>query len=124
MIMDVPRASFGEIWTLRGAARDAAYAVVSDDRWNEAYPTVFVIELEYVTGEVITGTGRCMVDEASGTVALVDALTTAHERQLVEHIGGLTKTQMQCIADAMREVPLDYCIRGAARPAVAAAAAA
>jgi mRNA-degrading endonuclease toxin of MazEF toxin-antitoxin module len=124
MIMDMPRARFGEIWTLRGASLDAAYAIVSDDAWNELYPTVFVIELEHVTGEVVVGSGRCLVDETSGTVALVDALATAHERQLVAHIGGLTRAQMECIADAMREIPLDYCIRGAARPAVAAAAAA
>jgi mRNA-degrading endonuclease toxin of MazEF toxin-antitoxin module len=118
--MALAEVRFGQIWTLKGASHDASFAIVSDDAWNESYPTVFVIELRHVTNPV-GERGRCVVDDAAGTVALVDALATVHCNMLGEHIGGLTRTQMECIADAMREIPLDYCIRGAARPAVAAA---
>jgi mRNA-degrading endonuclease toxin of MazEF toxin-antitoxin module len=113
-------ARFGDVWTIRGAAASASFAVVSDDGWNDEYPTLFVIELQHVT-RPRARVGRSVVDRPSGTVALVDQLATIHESMLGEHIGGLTKDQMQCIADAMREIPLDYCIKGAARPVVAAA---
>jgi mRNA-degrading endonuclease toxin of MazEF toxin-antitoxin module len=120
MIVRMARARFGEVWTLDGAPEGASFAIVSDDDWNNDYPTVFVIELRRVT-HVQESAGTCMVDDDSGTVALVEALATAHEAMLVEHIATLTKTEMDCIADAMREIPLDYCVKGAARPAVAAA---
>jgi mRNA-degrading endonuclease toxin of MazEF toxin-antitoxin module len=113
-------ARFGQVWTIRGAAAAASFAIVSDDGWNDEYPTVFVIELERVT-RPRARPGRSVVDRPSGTVALVDRLATVHESMLAEHIGGLTRDQMECIADAMREIPLDYCIRGGARPVVAAA---
>ena len=118
--MEVMGARFGEVWTIRGAAASASFAVVSDDGWNDEFPTLFVIELEHVTRPRARA-GRSVVDKRSGTVALVDRLATVHESMLAEHIGGLTKDQMQCIADAMREIPLDYCIRGGARPVAAAA---
>ncbi len=119
--MVMPRAQFGQIWTVKGAAEGACYAVVSDDGWNELYPTVFVIELSCREESVPLDAGHRVVSDDPRRFTLADRLMTVHERMLVEHIGEIASAHRSCIADAMAEVPLDYCIRGAARPIPVAA---
>ena len=104
---------------MRGAHEDACFAVVSDDGWNEGYPTLFVVELACREANVPLGRGHRVVDEVPRRVALSDELKTVHETMLVERVGRLSETQMGLIAEAMAEVRLEYEIRGAVRPAFA-----
>lgn len=115
-MVDMPRARFGQIWTVEGATEGTCYTVVSDDGWNELYPTVFVIELDCRDESVPLEAGHRVIAGEPRRVALADRLMSVHERMLVEHIGEIASQHRSCIADAMAEVPLDYCIRGAARP--------
>ena len=113
------RARFGEIWSLRGAPEGACYAIVSDDGWNDSYPTLFVVELACRDETVALEPGHRVLTKDPRTVALANELATVHESLLAERVGHLSSEQMSIVAEAMSEVQLDYCIRGAARPVVA-----
>ncbi len=112
-------ARWGQIWWADiGLHENKRFAVVSENGWNETFPTVLAVRLS-TSPNRDPGPGFPLIASQPRTVAICGHVTTLHEDDLIEQVGALTPTQMRTIAVGLLEVMQLHRLLGWQHPDIA-----
>ena len=98
------KAHWGEVWWVdAGLDERKRFAVVSENGWNETFPTVLGVRLS-TSPRRHPGPGFPLVANQPLTIAICGEVTSIREMDLVERVSALTPAQMRTIAIGLLEV--------------------
>jgi mRNA-degrading endonuclease toxin of MazEF toxin-antitoxin module len=113
------RARWGQVWWADiGLYEHKRVAVVSENGWNELFPSVLAVRLS-ASPRRDPGPGFPLISERPRVVAICGEVTSLHESLLVERVGSLTPRQMRAIAVGLLEVTQIHRLLGIVHPDVA-----
>ncbi len=113
------RARWGQVWWADvGLDENKRIAVVSENGWNEIFPSVIAVRLA-ASPRRDPGPGFPLVSERPRVIAICGEVTSLHEHLLVEQAGALTPRQMRAIATGLLEVTQIHRLLGIVHPEVA-----
>ncbi len=113
------KARWGQVWWADVELdENERFAVVSDNGWNERFPSVLGVRLS-ASPRRDPGPGFPLVSDRPRVVAICGELTSLREELLVEQAGTLTPRQMQAIAIGLLEVTQAHRLLGISHPDVA-----
>lgn len=114
------KARWGEVWWADlGLEERKRVAVVSEDGWNETFPSVVAVRLS-TSPRRYPGPGFPLIAEKPPTIAVCGAVTALPEHRLTERAGALTPAQMRSIAIGLLEVTQLHRLLGWEHPEIAA----
>ena len=113
------RARWGQVWWADiGLDENKRVVVVSENGWNELFPSVLAVRLS-ASPRRDPGPGFPLISERPRVVAICGEATSLHESLLVEQSGALTPRQMRAIAIGLLEVTQIHRLLGIVHPEVA-----
>jgi mRNA-degrading endonuclease toxin of MazEF toxin-antitoxin module len=113
------RARWGQVWRVdAGLDEPKRYAVVSENGWNETFPSVLGVRLS-ASPRRRPGPGFPLISERPRVVAICGQITSLDERQLLEPLGALAPKQMRAIAIGVLEVTQLHRLLGMTHPEIA-----
>jgi mRNA-degrading endonuclease toxin of MazEF toxin-antitoxin module len=113
------KARWGQVWWVDlGLDERKRYVVVSENGWNERFPTVLGVRLT-TSPRRDPGPGFPLVRRRPPTIALCGQVTTVDEADLVELVDHLTPTEMRQVAIGLLEVTQAHRLLGITHPAIA-----
>ena len=113
------KARWGQVWWADLALDEhKRVVVVSENGWNELFPSVLVVRLS-ASPRRDPGPGFPLVSERPRVIAICGQLTSLHESLLVEQTGALTPHQMRAVAIGLLEVTQIHRLLSITHPEVA-----
>jgi mRNA-degrading endonuclease toxin of MazEF toxin-antitoxin module len=113
------RARWGQIWWADfGLDERKRFVVVSENGWNEIFPSVIAVRLS-ASPRRDPGPGFPLISERPRVIAICGEVTSLREHRLVEQAGALTPRQMRAIAIGLLEVTQIHRLLGIVHPEVA-----
>lgn len=113
------KARWGQVWWVDlGLGENKRFAVVSENGWNETFPTVLGVRLTTSTRRD-PGPGFPLLRRKPVVIAICGQFTTIHEDDLIELVDRLTPDEMRKIAVGLLEVTQAHRLLGIAHPGVA-----
>jgi len=113
------KARWSEVWRAdTGLDEHKRVAIVSENGWNERFPSVVTVRLSTSTRRY-PGPGFPLVSERPRVIAICGEVSSVHEEDLVEQVGVLTPRQMHAIAIGLLEVTQAHRLLGFSHPDVA-----
>lgn len=113
------KARWGQVWWADiGLDEHKRVAVVSENGWNEIFPSVLTVRLS-ASPRRDPGPGFPLISDQPRVIAICGELTSLHESLLVEQAGALTPRQMRAIAIGLLEVTQIHRLLGIVHPEVA-----
>jgi mRNA-degrading endonuclease toxin of MazEF toxin-antitoxin module len=113
------RARWGQVWWVDiGVGENKRFVVVSENGWNETFPTVIAVRLTQSPNRR-PGPGFPLIAEQPPTVAICGQVTTIPESKLIEMVDQLTPRQMRAIAVGLLEVTQLHRLLGLQHPDIA-----
>lgn len=113
------KARWGQVWWVDiGLEERKRYVVVSENGWNEIFPTVLGVRLT-TSPQRDPGPGFPLVRRKPPTIAICGQVTTIDEGRLVELVDHLTPTEMRQVAIGLLEVTQAPRLLGITHPAIA-----
>ena len=114
------KARWGEVWWADiGLEEHKRFAVVSENGWNETFPTILGVRLS-TSPRRDPGPGFPLIARKPPTVAICGEVTSLHENELIEQVGALAPAQMRAIAIGLLEVMQLHRLLGWQHPEIAA----
>ena len=113
------KARWGQVWWIDvGLDERKRIVVVSENGWNETFPTVLGVRLT-TSHRRDPGPGFPLVRRKPPTIALCGQVASLHEDALVEVVDHLTPTEMRQVAIGLLEVTQAHRLLGITHPAIA-----
>ena len=113
------RARWGQVWWVDvGLDENKRFVVVSENGWNEVFPTVIAVRLT-TSPSRDPGPGFPLISEKPPVIAICGQVTTVHENALIEIADRLSPGQMRKIAIGLLEVTQAHRLLGLQHPEVA-----
>jgi mRNA-degrading endonuclease toxin of MazEF toxin-antitoxin module len=113
------KARWGQIWWADfGLDERKRCVVVSENGWNEIFPSVIAVRLS-ASPRRDPGPGFPLISERPRVIAICGEVTSLREHRLVEQAGALTPRQMRAIAIGLLEVTQIHRVLGIVHPEVA-----
>src|SRR2546426_2579903 len=113
------RARWGQVWWADiGLNENKRVVVVSENGWNELFPSVLAVRLS-ASPRRDPGPGFPLISERPRVVAICGEVTSLHESLLVEQSSALTPRQMRAIAIGLLEVTQIHRLLSIVHPEVA-----
>jgi mRNA-degrading endonuclease toxin of MazEF toxin-antitoxin module len=113
------RARWGQVWWVDlGLGENKRFAVVSENGWNETFPSVIGVRLTTSPGRD-PGPGFPLLSNRPRVIAVCGHVTTIHEDDLIEQVGVLDPSQMRRIAIGLLEVTQAHRLLGLEHPEIA-----
>jgi mRNA-degrading endonuclease toxin of MazEF toxin-antitoxin module len=112
------KARWGQVWRVElGLDERKRFAVVSENGWNEIFPTVIGVRLT-TSPNRDPGPGFPLLRERPATIAICGQVTTIHEDDLIEVVDHLSPDEMRRIAVGLLEVTQAHRLLGITHPDV------
>lgn len=113
------KARGGQVWWVDAQLDERKrYVVVSENGWNERFPSVLGVRLT-TSPRRDPGPGFPLVRRKPPTIAICGQVTTLHEDALVELADQLTPSEMRQVAIGLLEVTQAHRLLGITHPAIA-----
>lgn len=113
------KARWGQVWWVDlGLDEHKRWVVVSENGWNETFPSVLGVRLTTSTRRD-PGPGFPLVRRKPPTIAVCGEVTTLTEADLVELADHLTPKEMREVAIGLLEVTQAHHLLGITHPAIA-----
>ena len=113
------KARWGQVWWVDVQLDERKrFVVVSENGWNETFPTVLGVRLT-TSPRRDPGPGFPLVRRKPPTIALCGQVASLPEDALVELVDHLTPTEMREVAIGLLEVTQAHRLLGITHPAVA-----
>lgn len=113
------KARWGQVWWVDiGVGENKRFAIVSEDGWNETFPTVIAVRLTQSPNRH-PGPGFPLIADKPPTIAICGQVTTLPDARLIELAGHLTPKQMRAIAVGLLEVMQLHRLVGLQHPDIA-----
>lgn len=113
------KARWGQVWWADvGLDENKRFVVVSENGWNETFPTVIAVRLT-TSPNRDPGPGFPLLRTKPPTIAICGQVTTLHEDDLLEVADQLTPREMQQVAIGLLEVTQAHRLLGITHPDVA-----
>jgi mRNA-degrading endonuclease toxin of MazEF toxin-antitoxin module len=113
------KARWGQVWWVdTGLDEHKRHVVVSENGWNERFPTVLAVRLT-TSPKRRPGPGFPLVEEKPRTIAVCGQLTSIREDKLVEQVGAFGPSQMRSIGIGILEVTQAHRLLGLTHPDIA-----
>ncbi len=113
------RARWGQVWWVDvGLDENKRFVVVSENGWNEIFPTVIAVRLT-TSPNRDPGPGFPLISDKPPVIAICGQVTTIHENALIEIADRLSPEQMRKIAIGLLEVTQAHRLLGLQHPEVA-----
>ena len=113
------KARWGQVWWVDiGLEERKRFVVVSENGWNETFPTVIGVRLT-TSPNRDPGPGFPLISEKPPVIAICGQVTTIHEEDLVEPVDQLSPMQMRAIAVGLLEVTQAHRLLGLQHPGIA-----
>lgn len=113
------KARWGQVWWVdTGYGENKRFVVVSEDGWNETFPSVLAVRLTQSANRR-PGPGFPLIAPTPPTIALCGQVTTLPEEALIDIADRLTLHQMQEIAIGLLEVMQLHRLLGLEHPRIA-----
>jgi mRNA-degrading endonuclease toxin of MazEF toxin-antitoxin module len=112
-------ARWGQVWWADlGLEERKRVVVVSENGWNETFPSVVAVRLT-ASQRRDPGPGFPLISERPRVIAVCGDAASIHEDDLVEHLGALSPRQMRQIAVGLLEVTQIHRLLGWEHPDIA-----
>jgi mRNA-degrading endonuclease toxin of MazEF toxin-antitoxin module len=113
------KARWSQVWWVDvGLDERKRYVVVSENGWNETFPSVLGVRLT-TSPRRDPGPGFPLVRRKPPTIAICGQVTTIDEDRLVELTDHLTPTEMRQVAIGLLEVTQAHPLLGITHPSIA-----
>src|SRR5919201_3595505 len=113
------KARWSQVWWVDlGLEENKRFVVVSENGWNETFPTVIAVRLT-TSPNRDPGPGFPLIQRKPPMIAICGEVTSIHEDDLVEQADQLTPGQMRRIAVGLLEVTQAHRLLGITHPDVA-----
>lgn len=113
------KARWGEVWWVDiGVGENKRFVVVSENGWNETFPTVLAVRLTQSSNRH-PGPGFPLIANKPQTIAICGQVTTIHEEQLLDVAERLAPSQMRAIAIGLLEAMQLHRLLGLSHPDIA-----
>ncbi len=113
------KARWGQVWWVDlGLDENKRFVVVSENGWNEIFPTVIAVRLT-TSANRDPGPGFPLVRKKPPVIAVCGQVTTVHEDDLIEVADRLSPTEMRSVAIGLLEVTQVHRVLGITHPDVA-----
>jgi hypothetical protein len=113
------KARWGQVWWVDyGLDERKRFVVVSENGWNEIFPSVIGVRLS-ASPKRDPGPGFPLISERPRVIAICGEATSLREDRLLEQAGALTPRQMRAIAIGLLEVTQVHRLLGIVHPEVA-----
>jgi mRNA-degrading endonuclease toxin of MazEF toxin-antitoxin module len=113
------KARWGQVWWVDiGLDENKRFVVVSENGWNETFPTVIGVRLT-TSPSRDPGPGFPLVSNRPRVIAICGQMTTIPEDALIEVAGQLSPQQMRDIAVGLLEVTQAHRLLGLQHPDIA-----
>jgi mRNA-degrading endonuclease toxin of MazEF toxin-antitoxin module len=113
------KARWGQVWWVDlGLDENKRFVVVSENGWNELFPTVIAVRLTTTTKRD-PGPGFPLVRRKPPVIAVCGHVTAVHEDDLIEVADRLTSHEMRGVAIGLLEVTQVHRLLGITHPDVA-----
>lgn len=114
------KARSGQVWWVDlGLGENKRFVVVSENGWNETFPSVIAVRLT-TSPNRDPGPGFPLLQAKPPLVAICGEPTSIHEHDLIEQADQLSPEQMRRIAVGLLEVTQLHRLLGIAHPDIAA----
>jgi mRNA-degrading endonuclease toxin of MazEF toxin-antitoxin module len=113
------RARWGQVWWVDiGVGENKRFVVVSENGWNETFPTVIAVRLTQSPNRH-PGPGFPLIADQPPTIAICGQVTAIPEAKLIEMVDQLSPRQMRAIAVGLLEVTQLHRLLGLHHPDIA-----
>jgi mRNA-degrading endonuclease toxin of MazEF toxin-antitoxin module len=113
------KARWGQVWWADlSLEENKRVAVVSENGWNELFPSVVVVRLS-ASPRRDPGPGFPLLSDRPPVVAVCGEVTSLDEDLLIERVGALSPAQMRAIAVGLLEVMQLHRLLGITHPEIA-----
>ena len=114
------KARWGQVWWVDlGLDENKRFVVVSENGWNETFPTVIGVRLT-TNPNRDPGPGFPLLRDKPPTIAICGQVTTIHEDDLIEIADQLNPEEMRRVAIGLLDVTQAHRLLGITHPDIAA----